>query len=223
MNIKSKPPKIFCTFSLLALITSQQLDTKTENQIQAIPRDSIIAQSQGTNIPFEVCVDHANFVRPNPQKHVNRLRSDNHYQDMSSQEILNLPPWKDDFFYFSYYAGLNGTGFMGFEAGLWSLSNSQSKSHDKCVDKLIENHRQDQRNPMTQLWIFNHKLKQIQWKNNKYIFILEYRGKGFQVINYRKTAWDLAQDQTVWFEFVDTKGNRLGGCTEGWTCPIRKK
>lgn len=76
---------------------------------------------------------------------------------------------------------------------------------------------------MTQLWIFNHKLKQIKWENNKYIFIVEYRGKGFQVINYRKTAWDLAQDKTVWFEFVDTKGNRLGGCKKGWTCPIRKK
>lgn len=119
MKIKSKLTKIFYTFSLLALITSQQINTKTDNQVQAIPLDSI-AQAQGTNISFEVCVDHANFVRPNPQKHVNRLRSDNHYQDMSSQEILNLPPWKDDFFYFSYYAGLSGTGFMSFEAGLWS-------------------------------------------------------------------------------------------------------
>lgn len=86
MKIKSKLTKIFYTFSLLALITSQQINTKTDNQVQAIPLDSI-AQAQGTNISFEVCVDHANFVRPNPQKHVNRLRSDNHYQDMSSQEI----------------------------------------------------------------------------------------------------------------------------------------
>jgi WD40 repeat protein len=50
MDIKSKLTKIFCTFSLLALITSQQLDSKTEHQVQATPTN-FIAQKQETNIP----------------------------------------------------------------------------------------------------------------------------------------------------------------------------
>jgi len=46
MKIKSHLTKILCTFSLLALIISQQLNTKTKNQVQAIPTDFIIAQPQ---------------------------------------------------------------------------------------------------------------------------------------------------------------------------------
>ncbi|NCT52270.1 MAG: DUF2974 domain-containing protein [Microcystis aeruginosa G13-03] len=50
MKIKFNPTKILCTFSLLALITSQQLNTKTDNQVQATPTN-FIAQTQETNIP----------------------------------------------------------------------------------------------------------------------------------------------------------------------------
>ena len=50
MKIKANLTKIFSIFSLLALITSQQLDTKTNNQVQATPTD-LIAQTQETNIP----------------------------------------------------------------------------------------------------------------------------------------------------------------------------
>lgn len=50
MKIKRNLTKILSIFSLLALITSQQLDTKTNNQVQATPTDRI-AQTQETNIP----------------------------------------------------------------------------------------------------------------------------------------------------------------------------
>jgi len=50
MKIQANLTKIFSIFSLLALITSQQLDTKTNNQVQATPTD-LIAQTQETNIP----------------------------------------------------------------------------------------------------------------------------------------------------------------------------
>jgi hypothetical protein len=50
MKIKPTLTKIICTFSLLALITSQQLDTKTNNQVQATSTN-FIAQTQETNIP----------------------------------------------------------------------------------------------------------------------------------------------------------------------------
>ncbi|MCZ8226057.1 MAG: DUF2974 domain-containing protein [Microcystis sp. LE19-84.1B] len=50
MTIKFNPTEILYTFSLLALITSQQLNTKTDNQVQATPTN-FIAQTQETNIP----------------------------------------------------------------------------------------------------------------------------------------------------------------------------
>jgi hypothetical protein len=49
MKIKFNLTQIFYTFSLLALITSQQLDTKTDNQVQAIPRDSIVQAQTNHN------------------------------------------------------------------------------------------------------------------------------------------------------------------------------
>ena len=50
MKIKCNLTKSFSIISIVALITSQQLDSKTEHQVQATPTN-FIAQTQETNIP----------------------------------------------------------------------------------------------------------------------------------------------------------------------------
>ena len=52
MKIKCNLTKNFSIISIVALITSQQLDSKTEHQVQATPTN-FIAQTQENNIPSQ--------------------------------------------------------------------------------------------------------------------------------------------------------------------------
>jgi hypothetical protein len=68
--------------------------------------------------------------------------------------------------------------------------------------------------------LFSYKLKQIKWANNKYIFVVESRNSGLQILHYRKTRQDLASGKTTPIEVIDTKGRLLGRCK--YDCQLKK-
>jgi hypothetical protein len=227
MKIKSHLTKIFCTFSLLALIINQQLDTKTENQVQAIPRDSI-AQIQGTNVPFEVCFNSDTFVRPSPREQINLIRKEFGHRidrNQTDAELLNDGRWKSDILTFSVYYGASSGGDLLLFTGLeFRMNHGNNKTLvtriTKCFDKFFETHLT---NRQTQVFLFKYKLKQIRWENSKYIFVVEPRNKGLQILHYRKTRQHLASNKPFPIEVIDTKGNTLGKCGTVYYCELKLK
>jgi hypothetical protein len=93
----------------------------------------------------------------------------------------------------------------------------------KCSDKFAETNSIGRPNPQTQVRLFKYKLKQIKWTNNKYIFVVEPRSKGLQILHYRKTQQHLASKKPFSIVVIDIKGNTLGKCGTVYYCEFQLK
>ena len=89
MKIKFNLNKIICTFCLLNLVIAQQIYSKRTNQFQASAK-VFTAQSQGTNIAFEVCFNSDTFARPSREEYTTFVESNQYWLYRVRNNILNL-------------------------------------------------------------------------------------------------------------------------------------
>jgi hypothetical protein len=227
MTIKSHLTKIICTFSFLALIANQQLDTKAENQLREIPRDTI-AQAQGTNIPFDVCFYSDTFVRPKPTEQINLIRKEfSHRINRSDTDakLLKDGRWKSDILTFSEYQGASGGQDLDLFTGLlYTQRNNQSLAVglSKCSDIFFAGNTMLP-NPRTQVFLFKYKLKQIRLEKSGYVFIVEPVKTGLQILHFRKARQHLASKMPMPIKVIDVSGNRLAQCGEVAFCELKLK
>jgi hypothetical protein len=170
------------------------------------------------NVPFEVCFNSDTFVRPSEREQINLIRRNSHRigTNTTDAEILDDGRWKSDILTFSEYYGASGGGDLILFSGVWSVDGI-----DKCSDKFSETNSIGRPNPQTQVRLFKYKLKQIKWTNNKYIFVVEPRNKGLQILHYRKTRQHLASNKPFPIEIIDTKGNSLARCGTVYYCELK--
>ncbi|MGK7883164.1 MAG: hypothetical protein AB4057_00890 [Crocosphaera sp.] len=219
MNLTSTIFKSFLSVSLLPFLSSSSLLSNNN-----------IAQAQGTNIPFDVCFNSDTFVRPSNREQINFIRtgaSNRIISGTTDEDIINHPFWTSNIYISIIYEGGSGTGDLQIFSGLSLVAKNDKNLADgirKCAYKLSETNpvgsSSFQPNPKNQLRLFNYKLKQIKWVNNKYVLLVEPRNSGFQFIHYNKTRQDLASKNPVLIEVIDTNGRKLGSCREEFSCRI---
>jgi hypothetical protein len=172
------------------------------------------------NVPFEVCFNSDTFVIPSARERINLIRRNSHRigTNTTDAEILNDGRWKSDILTFSEYYGASGGGDLILFSGVWSVDGIY-----KCSDKFAETNSIGRPNPQTQVRLFKYKLKQIKWTNNTYIFVVEPRSKGLQILHYRKTQQHLASKKPFPIVVIDIKGNTLGKCGTVYYCEFQLK
>lgn len=216
MNLTSTIIKSFLSVSLIPFLNSSTLLS-----------NSNIAQAQGTNIPFDVCFNSDTFVRPSERVQVDAIREysikkfGSSAGNITDAEILNNDLWSSNFFVYHEHPGLSSFSRFYPYSGFWNIGendeNIASKFHE-CLLKITDTNSPNKVNPKTEIVLYKHKLKSIKWVNNKYIFTVEPRNSGTQVILYNKTRQDLASNNPVLIEVIDTNGRKLGLCREEFSC-----
>jgi hypothetical protein len=86
----------------------------------------------------------------------------------------------------------------------------------RCWKRFAETNGYGTPNSHNEVRLIKYKLRQIRWVNNKYIFVVEPRKTGLQILHFRKTRQDLANP----IEVIDTKGRFLGKCES--RCQLKK-
>ena len=222
MKIKFNLNKIICTFCLLNLVIAQQIYSKRTNQFQASAK-IFTAQSQGTNIAFEVCFNSDTFARPSREEYTTFVESNQYWLYRVRNNILNLfnsPVWTADMLHFNTYYGASGGQDMELVSGMiYARVNDENVALDigKCWKKFSET---DQTN--NEVRLFSYQLKKIYWNNNKYTFIVEPVGQGLQILHYRKPRQTVNSTEPFPIEIVDTKGNNLGKCDTFSYCEFKR-
>ena len=179
---------------------------------------SVKAQSV-KNIPFEVCFNSDSFVRPSPREYIkDKYVNYRGYRNIS--DVINSPDWKANILRYDSYYGVSGLTDIEIYSGVYYArvrDKNFATGLDKCSSKFAETNSSS---AQTQVRLFSYKLKQIKWANNKYIFVVESRNSGLQILHYRKTRQDLASGKTTPIEVIDTKGRLLGRCE--YDCQLKK-
>ena len=86
----------------------------------------------------------------------------------------------------------------------------------RCWKRFAETNGYGTPNSHNEVRLIKYKLRQIRWVNNKYIFVVEPRKTGLQILHFRQTRQGL--DNPI--EVIDTKGRFLGKCQS--TCQLKK-
>jgi hypothetical protein len=171
------------------------------------------------NIPFEVCFNSDSFVRPSPREYIkDKYVNYRGYRNIS--DVINSPDWKANILRFDSYYGVSGLTDIEIYSGVYYArvrDKNFATGLDKCSSKFAETNSSS---AQTEVRLFSYKLKSIKWANNKYIFVVESRNSGLQILHYRKTRQDLASDKTTPIEIIDTKGRLLGRCE--YDCQLKK-
>ncbi|KAB0242580.1 hypothetical protein EZJ55_20530 [Microcystis aeruginosa EAWAG127a] len=171
------------------------------------------------NVSFEVCFNSDTFVRPSPREYIkDKYVNYRGYRNIS--DVINSPNWKANILRYDSYYGVSGLTDIEIYSGVYYArvrDKNFATGLDKCSSKFAETNSSS---AQTQVRLFSYKLKQIKWANNKYIFVVESRNSGLQILHYRKTRQDLASGKTTPIEVIDTKGRLLGRCE--YDCQLKK-
>jgi hypothetical protein len=137
-----------------------------------------IAQSTEKNIPFQVCVEAKNWVRPSPAKQKEYLESFKRYSK-KQVEKLGGDYWTNDIFAFINYPGGSGIFDINNLSGIWSLKDGEAIKNKQCtsISSIESKHKAD-------IWLFTYKPMSIKWVSNSYVMVVKPIQKGIQVIHF---------------------------------------
>ena len=179
------------------------------------------------NIPFEVCFNSDSFVRPSREEYTKFIKQDEYLSYRVNTYLGNISNlfdnyndyWSADILFFSSYYGLSGGKDMEIFSGIEYIRRRDKNAGlgiGRCWDRFAETNGYGKPNSHNEVRLIKYKLRQIRWVNNKYIFVVEPRKTGLQILHFRQTRQDL--DNPI--EVIDTKGRFLGKCQS--TCQLKK-
>ena len=180
------------------------------------------------NIPFEVCFNSDTVVRPSREEYTKFIKQDEYLSyrvnTFFGNDISNLfdnynDYWSADILFFSSYYGLSGGKDMELFSGIEYIRRRDKNvglGIGRCWDRFAETNASGKPDSHNEVRLIKYKLRQIRWVNNKYIFVVEPRKTGLQILHFRKAGQDLANP----IEVIDTKGRFLGKCQS--TCQLKK-
>jgi hypothetical protein len=179
------------------------------------------------NIPFEVCFNSDSFVRPSREEYTKFIKQDEYLSYRVNTYLGNISNlfdnyndyWSADILFFSSYYGLSGGKDMEIFSGIEYIRRRDKNAGlgiGRCWDRFAETNGYGKPNSHNEVRLIKYKLRQIRWVNNKYIFVVEPRKTGLQILHFRQAGQDLANP----IEVIDTKGRFLGKCQS--TCQLKK-
>ena len=180
------------------------------------------------NIPFEVCFNSDTVVRPSREEYTKFIKQDEYLSyrvnTFFGNDISNLFDnynyyCSADILFFSSYYGLSGGKDMELFSGIEYIRRRDKNvglGIGRCWDRFAETNASGKPDSHNEVRLIKYKLRQIRWVNNKYIFVVEPRKTGLQILHFRKAGQDLANP----IEVIDTKGRFLGKCQS--TCQLKK-
>jgi hypothetical protein len=179
------------------------------------------------NVPFEVCFNSDTFVRPSREEYTKFIKQDEYLSYRINTYFGNISNlfnndndyWSADILFFSSYYGASGGKDMEIFSGIEYIIR-RDKNADlgigRCWGRFAETNGYGKPDSHNEVRLIKYKLRQIRWVNNKYIFVVEPRKTGLQILHFRKTRQDLANP----IEVIDTKGRFLGKCES--RCQLKK-
>jgi hypothetical protein len=180
------------------------------------------------NIPFEVCFNSDTVVRPSREEYTKFIKQDEYLSyrvnTFFGNDISNLfdnynDYWSADILFFHSYYGVSGGKDMEIFSGIEYIIRRDKNAAlgiGRCWKRFAETNGYGTPNSHNEVRLIKYKLRQIRWANNKYIFVVEPRKTGLQILHFRQTRQDL--DNPI--EVIDTKGRFLGKCQS--TCQLKQ-
>jgi hypothetical protein len=179
------------------------------------------------NIPFEVCFNSDSFVRPSREEYTKFIKQDEYLSYRVNTYLGNISNlfdnyndyWSADILFFSSYYGISGGKDMEIFSGIEYIIRRDKNAAlgiGRCWKRFAETNGYGTPNSHNEVRLIKYKLRQIRWVNNKYIFVVEPRKTGLQILHFRQAGQDLANP----IEVIDTKGRFLGKCQS--TCQLKK-
>jgi hypothetical protein len=179
------------------------------------------------NIPFEVCFNSDSFVRPSREEYTKFIKQDEYLSYRVNTYLGNISNlfnndndyWSADILFFSSYYGVSGGKDMEIFSGIEYIIRRDKNAAlgiGRCWKRFAETNGYGTPNSHNEVRLIKYKLRQIRWVNNKYIFVVEPRKTGLQILHFRQTRQDL--DNPI--EVIDTKGRFLGKCQS--TCQLKQ-
>ena len=179
------------------------------------------------NIPFEVCFNSDTVVRPSREEYTKFIKQDEYLSYRVNTYLGNISNlfnndndyWSADILFFSSYYGVSGGKDMEIFSGIEYIIRRDKNAAlgiGRCWKRFAETNGYGTPNSHNEVRLIKYKLRQIRWVNNKYIFVVEPRKTGLQILHFRQTRQDL--DNPI--EVIDTKGRFLGKCQS--TCQLKQ-
>ena len=179
------------------------------------------------NVPFEVCFNSDSFVRPSREEYTKFIKQDEYLSYRVNTYLGNISNlfnndndyWSADILFFSSYYGVSGGKDMEIFSGIEYIIRRDKNAAlgiGRCWKRFAETNGYGTPNSHNEVRLIKYKLRQIRWVNNKYIFVVEPRKTGLQILHFRQTRQGL--DNPI--EVIDTKGRFLGKCQS--TCQPKK-
>jgi hypothetical protein len=131
-------------------------------------------------IPFNICSESPNWLRPTEAEHSTKLKSMKRYASStkdSSNYMRRL--FSSKVFSFTMY-GLSSRYDFYYLSGLWTYPEDDVWKCYKpkgVITKINSGQLAD-------IWLFEHKIKKISWQNNRYLMVVEPTQKGVQFLQF---------------------------------------
>lgn len=167
----------------LAILASSGFGLALESQSAAHIQPSTvvaIAVQPATDIPFEVCGEAQNWVRPTRADQLKMLQSLPRYaNDPASKPLqsLNQRFWKQDVFSFTQY-GLSLRQEPIYLSGLWTVQDTLWKCYNSTSITRINAGK------TAEVWVLSHRVTRLQWTGSQYIMTVEPARTGVQFIQF---------------------------------------
>lgn len=139
-----------------------------------------IAVQPTVDIPFKVCGEVQNWVRPSKASQAKKLQSLPRYgADLASQPLKGLAQrfWQQEVFSFTQY-GLSLRMEPIYLSGLWTVEDTVWKCYNATSVNQINAGK------TAEVWVLSHRVTRIQWTGEQYVIVVQPAQTGVQFIQF---------------------------------------
>ncbi|AFZ24624.1 hypothetical protein Cylst_2405 [Cylindrospermum stagnale PCC 7417] len=178
-------------FSPLILVSANNVNGNQQELKQTNRRNP-------NEIPFKVCGESNTWKRPTAAEQRKHLQSLSRYSPAEIEQ-LGGNYWKFNIFSFINYPGGSGSFDLINRTGLWQLKNPTRPV--RCDNYIAELNAKK----IAGVWVFSHKIVNIEWVGGRYVMQVKQTKQGAQVIQFprRETL------QTLPLTVVNQNGKKV--------------
>jgi hypothetical protein len=146
---------------------------------------SLLAQPEALPAPlaYTVCSESLTWTRPTVEEQSRHLNADPRYRHGVPGELAQAwvrSFWEKDVISFTTY-GLSARQEPIYFSGLWSLLEQQPV-WEQCYD--ADRISQINSGQLAELWLIGHRVRSVQWVDNRYVVTVEPTAQGVQFVQF---------------------------------------
>lgn len=139
-----------------------------------------IAVQPAADIPFSICGEAQNWVRPTRADQLKKLQSLPRYaNDSTSQPLQSLSQrfWQQDVFSFTQY-GLSLRMEPIYLTGLWTVQDTLWQCYNATSIPQLNAGK------TAEVWVLSHRVTRMQWTGEQYVMTVQPARTGVQFIQF---------------------------------------